>query len=232
MPRLYFDGLKEIPPHLLTEEALTQKDKTGFTVLHLAAKWVTLDSISPFLTKNALNHVNFDLNTVWHIAALCKTLKDIPKHLFIEEGLNIKDFSGRTVWLSAANAGNLKMIPKRLFKTDFSDLLLTESDKEYAKNALAMPARLAEFVETHNLRKEVEFRDERLKIEDVDNHITFSFDGLEELIYLNEQGCVFNCKQYKSLAHVVNFIESTYPDIEQTLVLPAHKSSSLDDFVL
>lgn len=83
------------------------------TTLHEKAKKGLKDEI---LTTELLNEKDARGNTVWHVAAEYKTLKEIPLNLFTVEVLNQKGFANFSVFESAATFDTLKHIPKHLFK--------------------------------------------------------------------------------------------------------------------
>lgn len=66
-------------------------------------------------TTEMLNEKDVGGDTVWHIAAECNTLKDIPENLFTSENLAQKDMFDNTVFHTTAAYNTLKDIPKEFF---------------------------------------------------------------------------------------------------------------------
>ena len=64
------------------------------------------------LTTKLLKKENSLGESVWHLAALYGSIKDIPQHLFTEEAVNYIDGTGNTAWATAAECGTLGNIPE------------------------------------------------------------------------------------------------------------------------
>lgn len=108
----------------------------------LLLDYVTLyDNLDNFpkqlLTKEAMNQRNSDGDTVWHIAAGKRLLKDIPKDLFTVEALSQKNKHGNTVWHFATALDGLKDIPKELFTAEVLIKNLNNSDDTVLHIAVA-----------------------------------------------------------------------------------------------
>ena len=230
------NNLGTLPKHLFTKEALALKTKWGTTVWHIAAGYGTLKDIPKHLfTKEALNQENDRGRTVWEVAIESSTLKDVPAHLITNEVLSQKNKISMTLWQIIGALKKLALVPQHLITSNLLNMKCFSgtTNKNYINNVLELPSKLNNFIEQNpELELSIIHRDSRLILRNVkENKLVFEFVGIKDSVILNKNGVLMNDKAHKNLHEAVLFIEENYPDIEQSMILPA-KSIELKSFVL
>lgn len=220
--------LKDIPIHLFTEDDFNQKSVFGYTV------WDIANNRQSLLNIEKLPKVFYEKTFLFHHAAATNKLKYVPLSYFTHEALNRKDKEGLSVWRRASENGTLEDIPKHLITADLLELfedgqpVISRSiDRDYINHVLTMPDRLMKlFKKFPRLEKEVEFRDERLILDDVRGNRAI-FKVCSEwnepvVVVLWERGVSVTSypENHKTLNQAVSFIEKTYHHVEQSISLP------------
>jgi hypothetical protein len=106
--------LADVPRRLLSRDVLVEKDDSGNTPLHAAAKIGILGQVDDFLDKEALLLRNSRGETPLHIAADAGTLTLFPGRWLIEELLLAVDNDGDTPVHAAASRGFLFQVTHTL----------------------------------------------------------------------------------------------------------------------
>lgn len=233
----------------LTTEKLNKRTSAGNTVWHVAALYNTLKDIPKNLfTIKALSQIDADKRTVWHLAAQRGALNTIPKNLFTSEALAQVDKFGSTVWENLIEKNSLPDIPLHLITLNLLEMrngnnfVFKEKDRSYIEKVVYnRTVMFNEFIAANpQFAKDVEHRDERLKVADATHEkIFFSFDGVNDLIVLAKEGVFINNiivsgnpPEASPLNEAVLFIENNYENVEKSIPIPTEKSSILDSFVL
>lgn len=234
------DSFEDI--HLITEEALMQKDIQGSSPLHFAAYHNTLSTIPKhLLTHQTIGVENNDGKTVLHVAAGNSCLKDIPKKLLTVEALNKKDNGGNTVWHYLNE--QIKDIPQDLITEELLDLkIFTETNKNHIKNVITtrlnrinkIKEGLKVFIaENKPIAKDLIHLDPRLIVTKANKDtVHLKLEGAKEKIIFSKEGVFIGKENHESLNKAVLFIEKANLNIEQSIILPASDSLKIGDFVL
>ena len=238
------NGLKHIPAELFTIESMNIKNRHDETVWHVAAEYDTLKAIPKhLLTIEALNLENNDADTVLHISVFNNNFNSIPQHLLTKKAFFKKNLLGIEPFTYIANGINaIRDLPTHIIGDDLlamknldGDSLFNDTDKAYIKNVVeARLTQLDTFIENNeHLSNDIIHRDPRLSLLHVkDEHVFFSFAGIEDLLILNKEGVFVNKQNYKTLANAVAFIENTYLSVEKSIFLPVSNSHIVEPFTL
>lgn len=237
-----YGNLKFIPTSFFTNDALNLKNSFSKTVWHVAAEHGMEDIPQHLFTEEALAQKDDQGNTVWHIAAEENTLNIIPHHLFTGKTLSRRNKNGETVLYLTAGCNTLKDIPIHLITSHLLDMKKIEDasplfvlyDRQYIKHVLEIPELLNKFIIANPaLERAIELRDPRLVLTDIeDNELNFKFDSIKDRIILSNEGAFLKNEKFNDLNDVVRFIEKSYPNIEQNLVLPHNNNFPVEEFLL
>ena len=239
-----YNTLKDIPQHLFSDAVAGIRDMWNSSLFHAAAVHGSLNAIPEHLfTDEVLNQKDYYGNTIWHIVAKHDTLNVIPEHLFTEKALSKKNNFGETPWEYIAKNKTISQIPQHLInksllkmKNEDNDLLFTGDDVFYINNVITerLNNSFTDFIANNpSLERAIEFADPRLKlIEASNNALIFKFDGINTKLTLNKDGAFIKKVNHSTLCKAVSFIEKTYPNIEQSLVLPSSHNTNIGDLSL
>lgn len=223
------------------------------------------------LTVKTLNEQDDEGNTVWHYAAICGTLNEIPEDLFNKTSLEELNYMNFSTWFYVAMQKQIKKIPLAMINEDLLEMkkndyfspieeypeaindffsfedengnfrrsfsgdgqgLFDEEDTVYIKTVVS--DKLRAFCERHpEFEKDVSHKDPRLVLTGArDNLLVFKFKGIDEPVIITTKGVFLNQVNHNTLNETVLFIEKTFPDIEQSILLPKLTKSDILEFTL
>lgn len=253
----YFDVLKDIPSHLLTPEAMTEKGAHDRTVWHIAKQNNTLPKVLKMIPNNLISLEMLSLKDAHGVLIFNKhsieqryitNIVELPEGLkaFVAENnhLDIKDERLKLVRATKSELrfsfpgyrNRISLTKKGVFigENAYKSINDAVSFIENTLNIASMPENLNAFItENNHLEREVDIKDERLKLVGATkNELRFSFTGYKKHILLTKDGALIDKTAYKTLNDAVRFIEESNSGIEQSIPLPSMQSVNVEQFIL